>query len=246
VNSARKHVHSSRLNDVLQGVEQDRSEYLAQEAEQSGMAEPEGTQVLVSQRVFEHHYPDDDFLHIPVPSARAEAAEVAEVADVTQQSLIGSDMESGFMLSSVETDLISVSAAPERGEAQRTMRAFVRSMVKGRTVNVLSTKGGLAECIASLDRKLTVLSLQRSKDGPKRGIALEEVSEVCVGNELGEDVGLQLDDLCVTLLLKDKQAIGFRFLNAEERDTFALCMSMFVDGRRKEIKRSKRKESKTR
>lgn len=133
------------------------------------------------------------------------------------------------------------STNPEVNQAQAVVKAFVRSLVRGRVVNVLAVNGGFAECTAFLDRKLTTLSLQRGNkgDGKKRPVALEDVSEIIVGEAGGAEFNLATDELCVTLVLESGQAIGFTFAGDEERDTFALCLTMFVDGRRDEVQRQK-------
>merc|ERR1712118_354767 len=118
-------------------------------------------------------------------------------------------------------------------------------MVKGRAIHVLSTSGGKAECIAFLDKKLTMLSLQRAgnEDAKKRAVPLEEIKEVACGEESGQAFGLATDELCVTLVLETGQAMGLSFNDNEARDTFALCISMFVDGRRSEVARRLEKEA---
>mmetsp|Transcript_69415 Transcript_69415/g.224480 ORF Transcript_69415/g.224480 Transcript_69415/m.224480 type:complete len:187 (-) Transcript_69415:144-704(-) len=129
---------------------------------------------------------------------------------------------------------VSCREHPEVKVAQDTVKRFVRALVKGHEVELLSVNGGSARCMAFLDRKLTMLSLQRGTqaDAKKRNIPLEEIEEVSVGEHGGQDFGLDTDDLCVTVVLKSNQALGFTFSEAEERDTFALCLAMFVDGRR--------------
>eukprot|EP00928_Gymnodinium_smaydae_P064361 TRINITY_DN47708_c0_g1_i1.p1 TRINITY_DN47708_c0_g1~~TRINITY_DN47708_c0_g1_i1.p1 ORF type:complete len:367 (+),score=101.39 TRINITY_DN47708_c0_g1_i1:73-1173(+) len=138
---------------------------------------------------------------------------------------------SSTMRLSVASSGSTSASLPVVGSAQQVVKDFVRTYVKGRNVAVVSVKGGSASCFLSLDRKLTTLSLQRStkKDAKKRNIGFGEVSEIVVGAEV-VDVELPLDELCVTLLLGDGQAVAFRFDDIEERDTFALCLSMFVDG----------------
>lgn len=140
-------------------------------------------------------------------------------------------------ISAVASDSTAATMTPDVGQAKQAVKSFVRAYVKGREVCAVSVNGGVASCWLSLDRKLTTLTLQKNKkDTKKRAILLEDIVEICVGEEL-EDVELPLDDLCVTLLLGNDQAIGFRFGGVEERDNFALCMSMFVDGRRSEVAR---------
>jgi hypothetical protein len=147
----------------------------------------------------------------------------------------------------------SAGEQPEVSQAQAVVKAFVRSLVKGRTLRVLATNGGMAECaqtssrrcICFLDRKLTSLSLQRAgkEDAKKRAVPLEDISEIAVGAESGQEFGLATDEMCITLILESGQAIGFRFDDDEERDTFALCLSMFVDGRREEIEKRKERNA---
>lgn len=133
---------------------------------------------------------------------------------------------------------------PNVGAAQQVVKTFVRSIVRGLTLSVLNTAGGSADCVVALDRKLTTLSLQRAgkKDAKKRFVPIEEITEIIVGDDVRDEVDLAVDELCVTLLLGDEgQAIGFRFVDQEARDTFALCLSMFVDGRRNEVDAKRKK-----
>jgi len=129
-------------------------------------------------------------------------------------------------------------------DAQVVVKAFVRGLVKGRPMEVLASSGGTATCTVFLDRKLTTLSLARAgkEDAKKRNVPLQEISEITVGEESGLEFGLPTTDLCVTLVLENGQAIAFAFEDEEKRDTFALCLSMFVDGRRTEMARRQEKE----
>lgn len=150
-----------------------------------------------------------------------------------------SDDSSCDQSSAATSTSTAASTAPDMGKAQAVVKAFVRTYVKGQKISVLTVSGDTTECIATLDRRLTTLSLQRSakKDAKKRGILLADISQVCMGQEAGDEIDLPLDENCVTLLLEDGNAVGFRFEDVEERDTFALCLSMFVDGRRTELER---------
>eukprot|EP00927_Polykrikos_kofoidii_P012810 TRINITY_DN15554_c0_g1_i1.p1 TRINITY_DN15554_c0_g1~~TRINITY_DN15554_c0_g1_i1.p1 ORF type:complete len:286 (+),score=60.88 TRINITY_DN15554_c0_g1_i1:75-932(+) len=170
------------------------------------------------------------------------------VRDTDRLSRGASDVASAAGASAAASDSTATSlsrggSSQLPGQAQQVVKNFVKTYVKGHQVSVLNVNGGLATCLASLDRSLTTLSLQRAnkKDAKKRGIPLEDIGEVCVGTEGGDDVELPLDELCVTLLLTDGQATCFRFGDIEERDTFALCLSMFIDGRRAEVSRKKKK-----
>eukprot|EP00747_Dinoflagellata_sp_TGD_P167648 gnl/TRDRNA2_/TRDRNA2_192397_c0_seq1.p1 gnl/TRDRNA2_/TRDRNA2_192397_c0~~gnl/TRDRNA2_/TRDRNA2_192397_c0_seq1.p1 ORF type:complete len:229 (+),score=41.99 gnl/TRDRNA2_/TRDRNA2_192397_c0_seq1:36-689(+) len=139
-----------------------------------------------------------------------------------------------------ETDSTAASSGADVQAAQQVVKNFVRTIVKGRTLQVLTANGGTSEVLASLDRKLTTLSISKAgkKDAKKRNIALESIAEIIVGDEVGDsDLALPVDEMCVTLMLEDEQALSFRFEDHEGRDTFALCLSMFVDGRRNEVER---------
>lgn len=141
---------------------------------------------------------------------------------------------------------VASETAGDVGAAQKVVADFVKRFVKGVPLKVLSVSGGEAECIATLDRKLTSLSIARSakKDAKKRSILLADVLEICIGQDTTEETDFQLDDGCVTLFLNDGSAVAFRFEDDEQRDTFALCMSMFVDGSRNQKEKKKSKQGK--
>mmetsp|Transcript_56209 Transcript_56209/g.147270 ORF Transcript_56209/g.147270 Transcript_56209/m.147270 type:complete len:129 (-) Transcript_56209:20-406(-) len=109
-------------------------------------------------------------------------------------------------------------------------------MVKGKPITMLSVTGGLTKCMVALDRKLSTLMLARSgkKDARTRAVPLESVEKIWFGEDAASDVELPLDDLCVALLLENS-SLCFRLEDLEERDTFALCLTMFVDGRKAEV-----------
>jgi len=128
--------------------------------------------------------------------------------------------------------------------AQTIVKAFVRSLVGGRSVIMLQVDGGTAECMLHIDRDLTALSIERTaiaaepsategrtQAGSRRGIPLEDIEHIVLGaDSVMEDFGLAVGPLCASIVLESCQAISFQFPDEEERDTFALCLSMFVDG----------------
>lgn len=117
-------------------------------------------------------------------------------------------------------------------EAQHLVQDFMRNVVKGISVKVLQTNGTVSECIVSLDRSLKTMHMRRLPDGKKRSIQLFRVCGIVVGDDNLEDEELPATERCVTLLLEDAQALAMEFPNLEERDNFAICLSMFVDGSR--------------
>jgi hypothetical protein len=131
----------------------------------------------------------------------------------------------------------TASSSTDPDAAQQVVKNFVRSIVSGVTLQVLCAGATTEFAVVSLDRKLRTMYMQRAgkKDAKKRQIRLEQVIEIAVGSDIRDEVELLVDDHCVTLLLDNYQALSFRFPDVEERDTFALCLSMFVDGRREEV-----------
>eukprot|EP00931_Biecheleriopsis_adriatica_P064812 TRINITY_DN39502_c0_g1_i1.p1 TRINITY_DN39502_c0_g1~~TRINITY_DN39502_c0_g1_i1.p1 ORF type:complete len:411 (+),score=121.57 TRINITY_DN39502_c0_g1_i1:31-1263(+) len=132
----------------------------------------------------------------------------------------------------------------ELTDGQKLVKRFVQKMVKGRELKMLSTTGRCLNCLVTLDRDIRNLSIQLAgkKDAKQRFVALKSIEEICVGREVAEDIELPVDDFSVTLVLDEGQAIAFELDDEESRDTFALCMGMFVDGNRKDAE--KRKKSK--
>merc|ERR1712046_126838 len=108
----------------------------------------------------------------------------------------------------LEEDDVESTAATEEEEAeakeqaQKVVEEFVRTYVRGHTIEVLALSGSSMMCLTTLDRKLTMLSvaLTGSKSGRKRDIPLEQVQEILIGvEEAQHEVDLPVDDFCVTL-----------------------------------------------
>ncbi|CAE7455557.1 unnamed protein product [Symbiodinium natans] len=117
--------------------------------------------------------------------------------------------------------------------AQQIINAFVDGLAAGRTLPMLRP-AGMEPCNVQMDRARTALSI-RPQSGQARRVPLETISQISVGAENVEEVNLPLDDFCVTLKLDDEQTLyAFQFQDDEARDTFALCLGMFVDQRRAE------------
>lgn len=112
-------------------------------------------------------------------------------------------------------------------EIQAKMRRFVKAMVRGVEVSVLSTDGQLKTCACSLDRKLRVFVIEVARR--VRKIPLTCIKEVQQGLE-PEDIETPLDELCATVILASDECISFRFTNVLERQDFALCLSVLLDG----------------
>lgn len=110
---------------------------------------------------------------------------------------------------------------------QSQMKAFVKGMVRGREMNVLSVDGQLRICTCSFDRKLRDYKITISKD--TRTIPLRKFREVFQGTE-PEDISTPLDDKCATVMLDTGECISFQFENIPDRENFALCLQIIMDG----------------
>ncbi|CAJ1360924.1 unnamed protein product [Effrenium voratum] len=132
----------------------------------------------------------------------------------------------------------------ELTDGQKIVKRFVQKMVRGRELKMLSTTGRSLLCFVVLDRDIRHLSIQLAgkKDAKQRFVNLKSIEQIYVGQDVAEDVELAVTELSVTLVLDEGQAIAFDLDNDEERDTFAMCMQMFVDGNRKDAERRKKKK----
>lgn len=107
------------------------------------------------------------------------------------------------------------------------MKVFVKAMVRGREMNVLSVDGQLRTCTCSFDRKLRNYNIVINKE--TRSIPLIKFKEVFQGIE-PEDIATPLDELCVTIVLESGECLSFRFKDLQERESFAMCLQIIVDG----------------
>jgi len=112
-------------------------------------------------------------------------------------------------------------------EIHATVRRFVKVMIRGVESSVLSIDGQLKSCTCSLDRKLRFFVVEVARR--VRKIPLTSIKEVQQGLE-PEDIETPLDHLCATLILATDECITFRFTNVPERQDFALCLSVLLDG----------------
>lgn len=135
-------------------------------------------------------------------------------------------------MSSIGSEFINDRMGGRRGESgiQKIMKGFVKGMVKGKEMSVLSVDGQLRNCTCSFDRKLKNFVIEINQT--RRKVPLSTVNEVCQGNE-PEDIDTPLDDLCSTLVVESGECITFRFNNIEERENFAMCLQILVDGQQR-------------
>jgi len=149
--------------------------------------------------------------------ARSQAGSTKNSTRSSHASTIGSEF--------VNEQIPALQADVARMQSQ--MKSFVKGMVRGREMNVLSVDGQLRACTCSFDRKLKEYKIMISKD--TRTIPLTKFREVFQGSE-PEDIATPLDELCVTVVLDTGECLSFRFNTVEERETFAMCLQIIMDG----------------
>lgn len=120
-----------------------------------------------------------------------------------------------------------VASKEQRQAAKAVVKDFVKEMVKGKKMNVMTQTGQLKSCSASLNRSLDTFSIKVGNQ--KRSIKLKDIEEIHAGDEQIEGVTTPLDDLCATLALKSDDCITFRLNDVNARDTFVMCLLMFCN-----------------
>merc|ERR1719203_2545370 len=115
----------------------------------------------------------------------------------------------------------------EADKIKQAMKSFVRSMVRGQQMGVISPDGALRTCSCSLDKKLKNFRIELK--GSVRQIPLADMSDVFQGTE-PEDIDTPLDELCSTVMLQSQECISFHFADVPAREHFGMCLQVLVDG----------------
>merc|ERR1719507_804483 len=92
-----------------------------------------------------------------------------------------------------------VAMRQQRQEAKQVIKEFVKDMVHGRKMTVMTQSGQLKTCSAYLNRGLDTFSIK--VNGQKRKILLKDIEEIHSGSEKIDGVDTPLDELCATLML---------------------------------------------
>eukprot|EP00746_Dinoflagellata_sp_MGD_P069465 gnl/MRDRNA2_/MRDRNA2_28450_c0_seq1.p1 gnl/MRDRNA2_/MRDRNA2_28450_c0~~gnl/MRDRNA2_/MRDRNA2_28450_c0_seq1.p1 ORF type:complete len:231 (-),score=56.13 gnl/MRDRNA2_/MRDRNA2_28450_c0_seq1:166-858(-) len=121
-----------------------------------------------------------------------------------------------------------LSEKQQQKEAKIVIQDFVKEMVRGRAISVVSRLGTLRECTASLSRKLDIFKIQGGNS--VREIPLTDISNIHIGeNTEATNIDTPLDELCCTMVLVSGECVTFKFPDITARDTFAMCMLMFAN-----------------
>jgi len=135
----------------------------------------------------------------------------------------------GTHISNVSDIVDSIQSKQQKQQAKGVVKDFVKAMVKGRRINVMTQNGAVKTCTVSLNRNLDALKLKVGTQS--RNIKLKEIEDIHAGKDL-EGVQTPLDDLCATLMLASQDCITFRLENMDDRDTFVMCLIMFSNNQK--------------
>jgi len=111
---------------------------------------------------------------------------------------------------------------------QSQMKAFVKSMVRGQDMSILSDDGEILTCFCSFDRKLQNYLLLIDKK--QRSIPFLRIKEVFQGVE-PQGVTAPLDELCATIMMDTGERLSFWFADVRECESFSLYMQFILDGK---------------
>uniref|UniRef100_A0A7S4QPR8 ISP1 C-terminal domain-containing protein n=1 Tax=Alexandrium monilatum TaxID=311494 RepID=A0A7S4QPR8_9DINO len=115
----------------------------------------------------------------------------------------------------------------ESSSMGRSMKAFVRGMVRGQQISVIAPDGQLCTCNCTMDKRLRYFVIELK--GSQRRIPMSSITEVFQGRE-PEDIDTPLSERCSTLMLERGDCISFHFPDVESREHFAMCLQILVDG----------------
>lgn len=118
----------------------------------------------------------------------------------------------------------------QRKQAKTVIKNFVNEMIRGRNMSVMNQVGAIRACTAFLSQKLDTFTIQAGNY--TRKIPLTDISDLHVGTD-GPGIDTPLDELCCTMSLTNGECLTFRFSDVTGRDTFSMCMLLFVNGSRR-------------
>jgi hypothetical protein len=163
---------------------------------------------------------------VAVERQKQKEDDTMSVASVASTRSNRSTLSFGSVSSSVINDRIPARQR-EATRIQQSMKAFVRQMVRGQQMGVISPDGQLRTCTCSLDKRLKHYVIELK--GSQRKIPLTSIAEVYQGTE-PEDIDTPLDEFCSTLTLEQGECITFHFPDVPAREQFAMCLQLLVDG----------------
>ncbi|CAK9057380.1 unnamed protein product [Durusdinium trenchii] len=127
--------------------------------------------------------------------------------------------------------------------ARELVRKFVRDMLNGKNATIPPAWPGMCgqNVIVSLDKRMKKLCVRSSDPtadvSVQLAVPLTSIASIAFGCCSPGEGRLMATELSVTIFLDEGYgpSIVLEFIDLEERDTFAICLSMFVDGRKVEV-----------
>lgn len=159
---------------------------------------------------------------------KMEKGKDTETMSVASTQKSNQSARSGYA-SSVNSEFINEKCGSQVSKIQSKMKVFVKGMIKGREMSVLSVDGQLRACTCSFDRKLRNFAIEINRQ--TRKVPLASIQDVQQGTE-PDDIDTPLDELCSTLILDTGECISFRFNDVPTREDFAMCLQIILDGQR--------------
>jgi len=140
-----------------------------------------------------------------------------------------SEASQGTHVSNVSEMVDAIQTKEQKQQAKVVVKDFVKAMVKGRKMSVMTQSGAVKTCTVSLSRNLDALRLK--VNAQTRNVPLKDIEDIHAGKEL-EGIQTPLDDLCATLMLASQDCITFRLKDMDDRDTFVMCLIMFSNNQK--------------
>jgi len=157
------------------------------------------------------------------------AAGSRQIIDDDNRSIRSSAHSEGTCSVLKYMDYLSEPRTPS--EVKKMVKEFVRQMVKGRDMGVLTGTGSIKPVTCGLTRTLDVLRIKFGEQTRKVRIADIKRAVHGAAEDL-QDLQTPLDETCSTLELETSDCITFKFPEKKAAELFTLCMQVFVDGQK--------------
>jgi len=133
--------------------------------------------------------------------------------------------ESTLSCGSKECDLTDEQKKQELERVQNLIKAFVKEVLIGLSIDVVLEDGRRVPCRFCMDHKLAVVTLH--VHGAVRDIPMTSIQDICSGKELSNiETTTPVNEYCVTLVMCNDQCVSFHFRDVAAREHFATCMKV--------------------
>ncbi|CEM39508.1 unnamed protein product [Vitrella brassicaformis CCMP3155] len=113
----------------------------------------------------------------------------------------------------------------EMQRLQNIIKEFVREALSGVWLDFLDNTGSVVPAFCTIDRSLTVLSIQAQRQVKQLDIV--DVLDVLCGDDGDIDLGHDVPGpMCCTLILRNAPPLSFQFSDIRAREHFGTCMKV--------------------